>query len=109
MTELDVPSNNFSSKGGKELTERLFFETNSESTKQWVEPESTSAEIITEESEMSEDVSRIQNEFGSERVDALSRTTSIVAHEETMQPSACAEAGGLLSLFLRSRPLSLFP
>ena len=109
MTELDVPSNNFSSMGGTELTERLFFETNLESTKQWVDPESTSAEITMEELEMSEDVSGIRNEFGSERADALSRTTSIVAQEETTQSSACAEVGGLLTLFSRSRPLSLCP
>ena len=44
----------------------------------------------------------------SERVDALRQTASIVAQEKMMQPSGCAEARGLLSLFMVVPPF-LFP
>ena len=61
------------------------------SIKQCVEPESTRAEKVGEESETNGDESEVQSEFGSERADALSRTTSEDAQGESMQPSACAE------------------
>ena len=91
MTEFDVPSNNFSSIGLTEKTGRLYCCVNSESTKQWVEPESTRAEKRTEETETREEVRETQREFGSERADALSRTTSGDAQEGSTQSSVCAE------------------
>jgi hypothetical protein len=65
-----------------------------------VDPESTSAEKTERESEIDEDVNDTRRELGSERADALSRTTSGVAQGGSTQSSASAEAGGLLSLFL---------
>ena len=68
--------------------------------KQWVEPESISADIVGEGLENAEDDNETQRELGSERADTLSQTTSEVAQGGSTQSSACAEAGGLLSLFL---------
>ena len=91
MMEFDVPSNNFSSIGLTEKTGRLYRHVNSESMKQWVEPESTRAEKRTEEAETREEVRETQREFRLERADALSRTTSGDAQEGSMQSSVCAE------------------
>ena len=52
------------------------------------------------ELETSGEVRSTRRELGSERVDVLSRTTSEVAQGESTQSSACAEAKGLLNLFL---------
>jgi hypothetical protein len=60
------------------------------------------------ESGIAEDVISTRREFGSERADALSRNTSEQAQEGSAQSSACAEAGGLLSLFLSPETLSLW-
>ena len=65
-----------------------------------MDPESTSAENAETKSETREDVNDTRREFGSERADALRRTTSVLALGGSMQSSASAEAGGLLSLFL---------
>ena len=91
MTEFDVLSNNFSLIGLMEKTGRLYRHVNSESTKQWVELESTRAEKRMEEVETREEVRETWREFGSERVDVLSRTTSRDAQEGSMQSSVCAE------------------
>ena len=69
------------------------------SMKQCVEPESTSARL---EVEIVGDVRGIRRELGSERADAFNLNTSFAQFWET-QPSACAEDGGLLMIFL-SRP-----
>ena len=61
------------------------------SIKQCMEPESTRAEKVRVESETNGEESEVRSEFRSERVDALSRTTSDDAQGESMQPSACAE------------------
>ena len=61
------------------------------SIKQCVEPESTRAEKVGEESETKGDESEVRSEFRSESADALSWTTSDDAQGESMQPSACAE------------------
>ena len=61
-----------------------------------------------EESGMEVEVSSTQRELGSERVDVLRQTASIVAQEGITQSSGCAEARGLLSLFLVVPPF-LFP
>ena len=66
-----------------------------------MDPESTSAEKF-EESEIRDEVRGTRRELGSERADAL-RRTSIVAQEEPTQSSTCAEVKGLLSLFLHPR------
>ena len=91
MMEFDVLSNNFSSIGLTEKTGRLYRRENSESTKQWVEPESTRVEKRMEEMETREEVRETRREFRSERADALSRTTSRDAQEGSMQSSVCAE------------------
>ena len=59
--------------------------------KQYVEPESMRAEKIREELETNGEESEVRSKFGSERVDALSQTTSDNVQGESMQPSACAE------------------
>ena len=64
-----------------------------------MDPESTSAENAETKSETREDVNDTRREFGSERADALRRTTSVLALGGSTQSSASAEAGGLLSLF----------
>ena len=64
-----------------------------------MDPESTSAENAEMKSETREDVNDTRREFGSERADALRRTTSVLALGGSTQSSASAEAGGLLSLF----------
>ena len=69
MMELEVPSNNFSSMGGTEERGSLWRWTNFESTKQWVDPESTSAGMGFSESERRDDVRGVQRELGSERVE----------------------------------------
>ena len=79
---------------------RLCLCTREESTKQWVEPESISVDIVGVGSEIAEDVKETRRELGSERADTLSRITSEVAQGGSMQSSACAEARGLLSFFL---------
>lgn len=89
--ELDVPSNNLSSRGLTELVGKLCCRTNSESTKQCVDPESTSAGIRKEGSEMKEVERETRRELGSERVDTFSLTSSFVAQEGETQSSACAE------------------
>ena len=91
MTEFDIPSNNFSSIGLTEKTGRLYRRENSESTKQWVEPELTRAEKWREEAETREEVRETWREFGSERADTLSWTTSGDAQEGSTQSSVCAE------------------
>jgi hypothetical protein len=76
MTALEVPSKSFSSIGGTEVGEMLQCFTNLGSAKQWVEPESTSADIVGKETEAAGDVRERRREFGSERADALRRNTS---------------------------------
>ena len=100
MTELDIPSISFSSMGGTEYGVRaeVYCCTILRSIKQWVEPELTNASKGDVKSEIL-NVSRRQNEFGSERADALSLRISIAQCGVT-QPSACAEEGGLHVIFL---------
>ena len=68
MTELHVPSNNFNLIGSTEKTGSLCCRKNPESTKQWVDPESMSAE---KNAEMVGVVRETWRELGSERADAL--------------------------------------
>ena len=58
------------------MTSRLCLCTREGSLKQWVEPESISADIIGAELEIAEDVKEMWSKLGLERADALSRTTS---------------------------------
>ena len=67
--------------------------------KQCVEPESTKASRGILESEILNDVSDNQNKLGLERVDMLSLRISFAQFWVT-QPSAFAEEGGLLIIFL---------
>ena len=71
-----------------------------------MDPESIN-EVITESGTELE-VRCTQRESGSERVEVLRQTASIVAQEGIMQSSGCVEARGLLSLFLVVPPF-LFP
>ena len=91
MVALEVPSNSRSSIGGTEVNGRLLEIAKSVSTKQWVEPESIRAIIMTERARNLE-VRQVQRECGSERADTLSWTTSLGAQSGIMQSSVCAEA-----------------
>ena len=88
MIELEVPSKSLSSTGDTDESDKLCKSTNCGSTKQCVEPESTNAET---ESENAEEVRGTRREFGSERADALRRTSSIGAQVGITQSSVCAE------------------
>ena len=70
---------------------------NLESTKQWLEPESTRAEMegISRDVMVTEGI----RELGSERVDVLS-LNSCGAQPESMQPPVCAELWESLIIFL---------
>ena len=57
-----------------------------------MDPESTRAENSEKKLEMKGEVREMRRELGSERADALRRTTSGVAQEEPMQSSVCVEA-----------------
>ena len=59
-------------------------------------------ETWREESEISREVRETWRELGSERADALSRTTSEKAQKGSTQSSGCVEGWGLLSLFFES-------
>ena len=72
-----------------------------------MEPESISAEMWREESEISREVRETWRELESERADVLSQTTSEKAQKGSMQSSGCAEGWGLLSLFSNLRILWL--
>ena len=91
MVALEVPSNSWSSIGGTEVNGRLLEMAKLVSTKQWVELESIRAIIMTERARNLE-VKRVRRECGSERADALSRTTSLGAQSGIMQSSVCVEA-----------------
>ena len=67
--------------------------------KQSVEPQSIRVIIFLLESDKSVEERGIRREFGSERADALIRNSSCAQCEVT-QPSACAEVGGLRTIFL---------
>ena len=77
-------------------------DTNLESTKQCVEPESTSALKIME-SDKREVITERNRASGSKGVEAL-RRTSIIAWSGSTQPSARVEFGRLLSIFLSLQP-----
>jgi len=67
------------------------------STKQWVEPESTSVRILGKSKDKRETWGI--RELGSKRADAL-RRASLGALPESMQLAGCAEGRELLTLFL---------
>ena len=100
ITELEDPSRSQSEVGVMEVGRRLWFLTKDGSTKQCEEPQSISAKNLQES--VSGDVTGIRKEFGSERADALSRALGSAQLRST-QSSACAEAGGLLPIFLSPR------
>ena len=79
---------------------------NLESTKQCVEPESTSALKITE-LDKREVITERNRASGSKGAEAL-RQTSVIARSGSMQPSAHAEFGRLLSIFLSLQPKFLW-
>jgi hypothetical protein len=67
--------------------------------KQSVEPQSISVIMFWFGSDMREEKRDIRREFGSERADAFIRSSSC-AQGGVTQPSACAEVGELLAIFL---------
>jgi len=69
------------------------------STKQWVEPESTSARILGKSKDKRETWGI--RELGSKRADAL-RRASLGALPESTQLAGCAEGRELLTLFFDS-------
>ena len=69
---------------------------------QWVDPKLMSAEKMETKLETRENVNNTWREFRLERADALRWTTSELALGGSMQSSASAETGGLLSLLFGS-------
>ena len=84
---------------------RWWVSTNLESTKQWVNSESTRAQnrILLRWSwpRIKGEVRETKSEWGSERADALSRIGLVAAQGSSTRPSVCAESWGSLSIFPR--------
>ena len=101
----DKPSNKWRVTGGVVDVFRQWVSTNLESTKQWVDPESTRAwnGILLRWSwpRIKGEVREIKSEWGSERVDVLRQIGLVAAQGSSMWPSVCAESWGSLSIFLR--------
>ena len=105
MVLLDEPSNKRRATGGVADIFRWWVSTNLESTKQWVDPESTRAwnRILLRWSwpRIKREVMETKSEWGLERVDALSRIGLVAAQGSSIWPSVCTESWELLSIFLR--------
>ena len=105
MVLFDEPSNKWRATRGVADVFRWWVFTNLESTKQWVDPESTRARngILLRWSwpRIKGEVRETKREWGSERADALSRIGLVAAQESSMRPSVCAESWGSLSIFPR--------
>ena len=97
MVVLELPSRSWSWSSGIEQVGSVCLFTNVESTKQWMEPESTNAETtgVLRVSKVTEGM----RELGSERVDML-RQISIGAQSVSMQSPGCVEYCGLQTSFL---------
>ena len=97
MTKFDEPSKSQSVTRDMVWVVNLFWCANCMSSKQWVDPESTSARIFSKLYGKME--TRGIRALGSERVDTL-RRASTGALLESMQLPGCVESRGLLTLFL---------
>jgi len=98
IREVEEPSKSWRGIGGIGDVGSLCTTLKLLSTKQCVEPESTKARKGTEDGETRGEKSSTTKEFGDERAEALSFTR--VAQPRSTQSSACAEFGGLLTIFL---------
>ena len=105
MMLFNEPSNKQRATEGVADVFRWWVSTNLESTKQWVDPELTRARngILLRWSwpRIKKEIRETKSEWGSERVDVLSRIRFIAAQRSSTWPSVCAESWGLLSIFPR--------
>ena len=101
----DEPSNKRSATGGVADVFKWWVSTNFESTKQWVDLESTRAQngILLRWSwlRIKGEVRETKSEWESERADVLSQMGLVTAQGSSMWPLVCAEFWGSLSIFLR--------
>ena len=97
MTEFEVQLNSQSRIGGIGSLRSLWMEVNTESRKQYVEPESTRVGMVIPRTKV--EVSWSVKEFGLERADVL-RRSSAEALTRSTQPWSGAGAKGLLPIFL---------
>ena len=105
ICDVEEPSKSRSGIGGIGVVGRSCSLAKLLSTKQCVDPESINVRKSSEDCTRGEESRRVR-ESGSERADALSLTR--VALEGSTQPSASAESGGLLLIFLSSAdPLAM--
>ena len=99
------PSNKQRATGGVADVFRWWVSTNLESTKQWVDPESMRARngILLRWSwpRIKGEVRETKSEWGSERVDVLSRIGLIATQGSSTWPLVCAESWKSLSIFPR--------
>ena len=105
MVLFDEPSNKRRATGGVADVFRWWVSTNLESTKQWVDPESTRARnrILLRWSwpRIKGEVMETKSEWGLERADVLSQIGLVAIQRSSMQPSVCTEIWGSLSIFPR--------
>ena len=105
MVLFDDPSNKQRATRGVADVFRWWVSTNLESTKQWVDLESTRAwnGILLRWSwpRIKKEVREMKSEWESERADVLSWIGLVAAQGSSMPPSVCVEFWGSLSIFLR--------
>ena len=104
MVLFDEPSNKQRATGGVVDVFRWWVSTNLASTMQWVDLElmrAWNAILRWSWPRIKGEVRETKNEWGSERVDALSWIGLIAAQGSSMWPSVCVESWGLLSIFPR--------
>ena len=105
MVLIDEPSNKQRATGGVTDVFRWWVSTNLESTKQWVDPESTRAQnrILLRWSwpRIKREVRETKSKWGSERVDVLSWIILVAAQWSSTWPSVCVESWWSLSIFSR--------
>ena len=105
MVLFDEPSNKWRATGGVADVFRWWVSTNLESTKQWVDPESTRARngILLRWSwpRIKREVRETKSEWGSEKVDALSQIGLVATQGSSTRPSVCVESWGSLFIFPR--------
>ena len=106
IRDVEEPSKSRSEIGGIGVVGRSCSLAKLLSTKQCVDPESINVRKGSEDCMRGEESRRVR-ESGSERADALSLTR--VALEGSTQPSASAESGGLLLIFLALQPWQRVP
>ena len=105
MMLLDELSNKWRATGGVVDVFKWWVSINLESTKQWVDPESTRAwnGILLRWSwpRIKGEVRETKSEWGSERVNVLSQIGLVAAQGSSMWPLVCVESWRSLSIFPR--------